>query len=322
VLLPVFQTPTEFLNFGDKSVQAAKSADALLAWIEILQGRDRASLPHLFPNAKPGRFSFEEAKRLAQTLFELRDELGGSANGLDFAGVAALPANPEKARWDDLASLEEGYRARLEARSLRDHNDLRAELAKGNGLPEGVTHLWLAGLTDPQPLFITALQRLKDHFHIQAIVGADATEAAAFDAWGRPLPEAWQDRRTDWKEYGESVHVVGDAPESLKKLRTLLGDAKPVDGVHAVCACDREVDAPKIAALIHSLGADAVNPLGVAHGSHGLHHALRTWSLRPFVQSCGSPNSCASRPGAPPPKATASSTSNSTSLTGQCCAGR
>lgn len=278
VLLPVFQTPTEFLNFGDKNVQAAKSADALLAWIEVLQGRDRASLPHLFPNAKPGGFSFEEAKRLAQTLFELRDELGGSAEGLDFAGVAALPANPETARWNDLASLEEGYRARLEARSLRDHNDLRAELAKGDGLPEGVTHLWLAGLTDPQPLFITALQRLKDHFHIQAIVGADATEAAAFDAWGRPLPEAWQDRRTDWKEYGESVHVVGDAPESLKKLRTLLGDAKPVDGVHAVCACDREVDAPKIAALIHSLGADAVNPLGVAHGSHGLHHALRTWS--------------------------------------------
>jgi ATP-dependent helicase/nuclease subunit B len=278
VLLPVFQTPTEFLNFGDKNVQAAKSADALLAWIEILQGRDRASLPHLFPNAKPGRFSFEEAKRLAQTWFELRDELGGSAEGLDFAGVAALPANPEKARWDDLASLEEGYRTRLNVRSLRDHNDLRAELAKGDGLPEGVTHLWLAGLTDPQPLFITALQRLKDHFHIQAIVGADASEADAFDAWGRPLPEAWQDRRTDWKEYGESVHVVGDAPESLKKLRTLLGDAKPVDGVHAVCACDREVDAPKIAALIHSLGADAVNPLGVAHGSHGLHHALRTWS--------------------------------------------
>ncbi len=314
VLLPVFQTPTEFLNWGDRSsgakVQngqgpvemwkgedsrghagtgepgtgrddsfvAASSADALMAWIEVLQATDRSTLPNLFPNGKPGQFTFEEAKRLAETLFELRDELGGSAEGLDFAGVAALPANPEKARWNDLASLEEGYRTRLNCRGLRDHNDLRSELARGEGLPEGVTHIWLAGLTDPQPLFITALSRLREHFEIQAIVGADGSEAENFDEWGRPRPESWQDRRSVWPDYAESVHVVGDAPESLKRLRALLGDAKPVDGIHAVCACDREVDAPKIAALIHSLGADAVNPLGVAHGSHGLHHALRTWS--------------------------------------------
>ena len=52
VLLPVFQTPTDFLNFGDKNAQAASSADALMAWIEVLQATDRAALPCLFPNAK------------------------------------------------------------------------------------------------------------------------------------------------------------------------------------------------------------------------------------------------------------------------------
>ena len=278
VLLPVFQTPTDFLNFGDSNTQAASSADALMAWIEVLQATDRSTLPHLFPNGKPGQFTFEEAKRLAETLFELRDEPGGSAQGLDFAGVAALPKNPEASRWNDLASLESGYREVLTRRGLQYHNDLRSELARGEGKPEGVTHIWLVGLTDPQPLFITALERLQEHFAIQAIVGADPDEAANFDLWGRPLPEKWVDRRSDWKDYAQSVHVVGDAPGALKKLRTLLGDTLPTDGVHAVCACDREVDAPKIAALIHSLGADAVNPLGVAHGAHGLHHALRAWS--------------------------------------------
>jgi hypothetical protein len=90
VLLPVFQTPTEFLNWGDRSsgakvqngqgpVQmcksgdnlftAASSADALMAWIEVLQATDRSTLPHLFPNGKQGEFTFEEAKRLAETLF-------------------------------------------------------------------------------------------------------------------------------------------------------------------------------------------------------------------------------------------------------------
>ena len=201
VLLPVFQTPTDFLNFGDSNTQAASSADALMAWIEILQATDRSTLLHLFPNGKPGQFTFEEAKRLAETLFELRDELGGSAQGLDFARVAALPKNPEVPRWNDLATLESGYREVLTRRGLKDHNDLRSELARGDGKPEGVTHIWLVGLTDPQPLFITALERLQEHFTIQAIVGADPDEAKNFDQWGRPLPEKWADRRSDWKDY-------------------------------------------------------------------------------------------------------------------------
>ena len=101
VLLPVFQTPTDFLNFGDANTQAASSADALMAWIEVLQATDRSTLPHLFPNGKPGQFTFEESKRLAETLFELRDELGGSAQGLDFAGVRTRkhPAGTTWLRW-------------------------------------------------------------------------------------------------------------------------------------------------------------------------------------------------------------------------------
>jgi hypothetical protein len=60
LLLPVFQTPTEFLNFGDASLQAASSADALMAWIEVLQATDRTKLKSLFPNARSGAFSFDE----------------------------------------------------------------------------------------------------------------------------------------------------------------------------------------------------------------------------------------------------------------------
>jgi hypothetical protein len=52
ILLPVFQTPTDFLNFGDSNTQAASSADALMAWIEVLQATDRSTLTHLFPNGK------------------------------------------------------------------------------------------------------------------------------------------------------------------------------------------------------------------------------------------------------------------------------
>ena len=278
VLLPTFQTPTEFLNWGDDDAQAASSTDALLAWITVLEATDRAELPTLLPGAEPGYFTFKEAKRLAQTLYALRDELGGSATGHDFTTVATLPDNPEPQRWQDLAKLEVGYRSALQSRGRKDHNDLRTALAKGTGKPEGVTHLWLACLPEPQPLFITALARMREDFSIHSIIGAAENEASHFDEWGRPLASGWNDRRSDWRDFNDSVHVVGDPNEGLRRLYQLLGSGQPADGVHAVCACDREVDAPKIAALIHSMGAEAVNPLGAAHGSHFLHHALRTWS--------------------------------------------
>ena len=74
--------------------------------------------------------------------------------------------------------------------------------AGGSATPEGV-------VAEMQALH-QALERLQEHFHIQAIVGADPDEAANFDKWGRPLPDKWVDRRSDWKDYAQSVHVVGD----------------------------------------------------------------------------------------------------------------
>ena len=278
VLLPVFETPAEFLNWGNAHDKVASSSDELMAWIEVLASTNRSTLSSLFPNAEEGSFSFEEAKRFAQTLCQLRDELGGSASGHDFKAVASLPDNKEPLRWRDLATLEEGYRDILVRRGLEDRNDLRTARAKGPSLPEGVTHIWLAGLPDPQPLLVTALGRMAEFFEIRAVVGAHESEAANFDNWGRPLADNWQDRQSDWKNFARCVHVVGGPTEALNKLRLLLGSNKPDASLHAVCACDREVDAPKIAALIHSLGADALNPLGLPHDANALHHGLRVWS--------------------------------------------
>lgn len=278
ILLPRFETPSTFLNWEESRRPVAGEAESLLAWIEVLGSVDRADFPALFPNATPGGFDFAEAKTFAQTLAGLRDELGGSASGHDFAAVAKLPANPEPARWSDLAQLEALYRKALERRGLEDHNDLRTRLATGEGIPEGVTHIWLAALPDPQPLLITALARMVGCVQVTVLIGADAEEAGAFDAWGRPLPTAWLERRAEWPDFDTTIHVVSNPAEALNRLRHLIGDTKPAAGTLAVCACDREVDSPRIAALIHSLGGEAINPLGKPHAAHGLHHALRAWA--------------------------------------------
>jgi len=77
VLLPAFQTPTEFLNWGDANAQVATEADALMAWIEVLRNIDRNDYQNLFPLAQDVGLDHQEAQRLAQTLFELRDVSAG-----------------------------------------------------------------------------------------------------------------------------------------------------------------------------------------------------------------------------------------------------
>jgi len=278
ILLPRFETPSSFLNWEEAGKPVAGETEVLLAWIEVLGQINRADYPALFPNTEPGGFDFNEAKDFARTLSKLRDQLGGSATGHDFGAVAQLAANPEPARWSDLARLEVLYRQALTQRGFEDHNDLRTRLATGDGIPEGVSRIWLAALPDPQPLLLTALARMSQQIEMMVLVGADANEAEAFDGWGRPLASAWLERRTPWPEFDTHVHVVADPAEALNRLRLLIGNTKPAAGTLAVCACDREADSPRIAALIHSLGGEAVNPLGKAHTTHALHHALRAWA--------------------------------------------
>ncbi len=277
VLPPQFQTPNDFLNLGYTANQVAAPTDELMAWIEVLLGTERTTLTALLPHASTGCFELTEARHLAQVFTALREELGMSEWGRDFAAVAHLPGNPEPARWEDLARLEASYRQVLRERGYEDRNDARVAAAAGTHIPNEFSQLWLAGLTEPQPLFLKAVARMEAIIPIHVVVGAPEEETG-FDPWGRPDPLAWRERRTPWETFNQGVHVVRDPDEALSLLRTLVGGVGPAGGLHAVCACDREVEAPRIGAVIRALGGEALDTLGVPHGSHFLHHGLKVWA--------------------------------------------
>ena len=277
VLPPQFQTPNDFLNQGYTAQQVAGPTDELMAWIEVLLATERTTLTALLPHAPAGCFELTEARHLAKVFTALREELGMSERGRDFASVASLPGNPEQARWEDLARLERAYRQVLRERGCEDRNDARVAAATGTHIPTEFNQLWLAGLTEPQPLFLKAVARMEATIPIHVIVGAPEDETG-FDSWGRPDPVAWRERRTRWDTFNQSVHVVRDPDEALSLLPALVEGARPTGGLHAVCACDREFEAPRIGAVIRSLGGEALDTLGIPHGSHLLHHGLKVWA--------------------------------------------
>ncbi|MDA0578751.1 MAG: PD-(D/E)XK nuclease family protein, partial [Verrucomicrobia bacterium] len=56
-----------------------------------------------------------------------------------------------------------------------------------------ITRIVLAAVLEPSLLVIKALERAAQHIPVDILIHAPASRADTFDAWGRPLPEAWQD---------------------------------------------------------------------------------------------------------------------------------
>lgn len=279
LMLPRIETPEQFLNWGDEQLNVASEADALMAWVKVLRGTSRRALKALFP-ATPedpsldGHFTFEEAKKFAMQLHELRNQLGAAGHAF-----GSVKSDREPVRWKQLGDLEQQYLDNLKALGLIDHNQLRSELAKDQeGGPEGVEHIWSIGLPDPDPLLLQALDNLQARIGVTYMVGADAAVAEGFDDKGRPIPAFWKDREVDWPDFHACVHLAADPNDSLLKLRRLIGNNAPQAGVLAVCACDRQKDAHKVENVVKDLGGTALNPMGKAHGEHPLHQALRAWA--------------------------------------------
>jgi len=291
LLTPRFTTPSNFLNQLDSGAGATE-ADALLTWIEILGKIDRAEYPTLFPINSGVELSQDEIVQLAWTLMDVRDTLGETPAGHNMSS-ASMVVEHESERWKELARLEALYLDALKLRRLGDHNQRRRNAATAPKPPANITHIWLACVAEPQPIVISALGHLAAQgIAVQAIVGG-GDDKGAFDPWGRPTAEYWQSAKPDWSDFHQRVHAVGNAAAGIALVGKLLQGHEPgepgVDkpgkegaelqvGTVAICACDREADSARLAALIGSLKGKAVDPLGRTHASSGLHHALRAWS--------------------------------------------
>jgi ATP-dependent helicase/nuclease subunit B len=279
LMLPRIETPEQFLNWGDSQLEVAGGSDELMAWIKVLTGTSRRTLKALFPAASDdlpmdGNFTFEEAKKFGEQLNELRNQLGAAGHSF-----GTVKSDREPARWTQLADLEQKYLNNLEALGLTDHNHLRANLAKGEeGGPEGIEHIWVIGIPDPDLLLVQALDNLKETIGVTYMIGADESVSDGFDDQGRPISLFWKNREVDWPEFQSCVHLASDPNDSFLKLRRLIGGKIPQSGALAICACDRQKDSPRVENLIKEMGGSAINPLGRAHGEHPLHHALRAWA--------------------------------------------
>ncbi|KXU34684.1 hypothetical protein AXK11_08120 [Cephaloticoccus primus] len=294
---------------GAPSVRRASGAQELLAWVAVLLAADLAEFRALFPVDPPQR-NFGWARGLAVQFAQLQSTLRESDLGLAEVAARLGEEEPEWERWQQLAELERRQLARLTR-----HGGLWSPLAAQRALlaraapPEGVSRVLVLALADPRPVAVELLERYAKRVEVELLIYAPESEAAGFDAWGRPVPDYWARRELRFEDFESRVNVCTDphaqagqlaqlcaayqaqpravevsqtgvpggtaaAPDSVgSETSDLRGERMLSAGDFALGVVDPEIFSPLENAL-HECGVQSFNPEGQSRRGDRLHQLL------------------------------------------------
>ena len=266
LLSPSIRTPGSLLKTPDPTV--ATDWVEQVAWMEVLENvEDWSAYQDLFP--EPPAAKGEWAGGLAQEMLGLRREL--QENGLTLAAAArVLGSSVEAGRWDALARLEKLMETTLHSWKFKSRSRL---LANGIRLPDDISGIVLAGVTEFPPLLEKAL--LAWNGPVTVLIGAPESESAHFSPVGRPL-ETWSSRTMPWPElpWGSVTLVADLRQEATEALRVVAERNTPSN--EALGSTDAE-SGGEIARTFTRAGWPAFHPAALPLTT-GLTRWLTLWS--------------------------------------------
>ena len=260
---PEIVTPPVLLS-PPQQAGVASGFQSLLAWTAVLKAA-RADEFRAFLGAgdkRPATTAW--AMQIARQLQRLRQEL---ADGdLTLADVADRGDEIEEAdRWTDMKTLESRYLHQLAARGVQDAVAAKLDHVRDGARPAEVARIVVAAVPDPPRLLEKLLARWADAGGaVDLLVAAPESEAAAFDRWGRPVPDSWANRHIAlndedlWLEATPADQAGRIARAVAEALKTQPRPAASRPQL-AIGVPDRETVAPLQRALA-DLGLPAFDP--------------------------------------------------------------
>ncbi|MGD9782086.1 MAG: hypothetical protein AB7V14_08030, partial [Kiritimatiellia bacterium] len=231
----------------------------------------REKLPALFPEANvPWDFPF--ALGIAAQLQDVRRQLAEA----DRAAADLLPLVPddERDRWAAIAQLEKGLVLDVARLGHKDPLVARREAARRPPDPAHYSRVIALFVPDFSALAIRSLQALAATIPVELHLLAPEPEAARFDAWGRPVPDGWENEPLPLAE--RQIHVFEQAPDETEALVSLLVEAERNGRALAVCTPDPE-NAKALARRLRIDGLSLYLPNGVLLASTAPGRLLAAW---------------------------------------------
>ncbi|MFZ9682213.1 MAG: PD-(D/E)XK nuclease family protein [Cephaloticoccus sp.] len=251
----------------------ASRLESQLAWIRAVREANLDSLRALFPVDPPER-NLAWARGLAAELATLQDRLAEIGLRLGDVPERLGEGLAEAARWRQLAELERAHDALLARAGRRDATAARLTSIKQAPPPPGVARVVMLATPDPRPVALTLLARYAAHLPVEIVVFAPATEADAFDAWGRPRPESWAVRPQLEKTFADVVDLCADPEAQARRVADLARAYRDEAGVLAAGVLDPEI-MPALEGALRDAEVAAYNPEGRARRGDRLFQLLQ-----------------------------------------------
>lgn len=273
VFPPRVVQPEQLLADTPAAGPAATTADMLVAWIEVLRPLRIRDFDAVFPVA-PADQGFAWAARLARQLTDLQATLVEA--GLRIRDVPERAGTfPETRRWQQLAELERRFEQQLAAHRLVNLHAARIAAACIDTPPDGIDRIVVAAVPDPMPLVLRRLEALAARVPVDVLV--HGPDLALFDAWGRPLPAAWEHRPLPLESFERHVHPCAD-PSAQAELIAAIACEQRRNRVHPDAMLGIAVADPEILAPLHHelgrAGIESYDPEGMPHRRGELHRLL------------------------------------------------
>lgn len=258
-------TPDYFIAHAAGNEAASRLAEKAV-WFDMLEKADLSQLSGLFPNEPPERGTpwALSAASMVQSLREQLLEAVWSIRGVADQCGATLE---EPDRWADLAALETTYLRAMRKRGLRDRCERILQSAKNPSRPEPVRRIVIAAVPDLSPL-VERLVTVPDT-EIDVLVYAPEDQADAFDAWGRPIPDAWMDRDIAIPDPDRNMALAGTPEQQAEVVIRAVHEAGGGEALSRVAL--GALDADVLSALrraLESRGVSAYDPNPVPLAKH------------------------------------------------------
>ncbi len=219
LLGPEVMTAPALLRPPPKAGQAS-DLQLLLAWCSVLRAVPAGELEAFLGHGHASTMGW--ALPVARRLMTLREELADGA--LSIADVAARgSALAEADRWAAMAELERRDLALLAEWGLSDPVADQLASARAGRVDPGIRRVILAAMPDPPNLLVAQLaQWAAQGGMVEVWVAAPESEAAAFDAWGRPQPDAWAERPIALED--SDICLAADPEDQAVRIATWVDE--------------------------------------------------------------------------------------------------
>ncbi|MBI2514094.1 MAG: PD-(D/E)XK nuclease family protein [Opitutae bacterium] len=269
---PRVMPPEQLLALAERGGDVAAPLQTTLAWTHVLARVALADFRAVFPLDPPAR-GFAWTLRLAHEFTRLQATLGEAGLLLGDVALRAPADFPERERWQQLGELSRAHAAVLAERGWREPQAARLAAARAPAPLEGIERVVVLAVPDPLPLALDVLAVHARALPVDVVVFAPEAEAENFDAWGRPLADAWTRRAAPFADFRSGVHLLADAAAQAERIAATAARYPAPDGMLGIGVADAEIAALAENALERA-GRAAFNPAGELHRAHTLFQFL------------------------------------------------